>query len=97
MILWCGQIVSAIGSAMTRFALTIWVWQLTGEVTTIALFSFFYQLPLIFVSLFAGVIVDRYNRKYLIILGDTSAILCTIIIGLLYGTNSLQTWHLYQN
>ena len=95
MILWCGQIVSAIGSAMTRFALTIWVWQLTGEVTTIALFSFFYQLPLIFVSLFAGVIVDRYNRKYLIILGDTSAILCTIIIGLLYGTNSLQIWHLY--
>ncbi|MGM3307003.1 MFS transporter [Anabaena sp. WFMT] len=95
MIIWCGQIVSAIGSAMTRFALTIWVWQLTGEVTTIALFSFFYQLPLIFVSLFAGVLVDRYRRKYLIILGDTIAILCTIIIGLLYATNNLQIWHLY--
>ncbi|MEA5552705.1 MFS transporter [Anabaena cylindrica UHCC 0172] len=95
MIIWCGQIVSAIGSAMTRFALTIWVWQLTGEATSIALFSFFYQLPLIFVSLFAGVLVDRYRRKYLIILGDTSAILCTIIIGLLCANNNLQIWHLY--
>jgi MFS transporter, DHA3 family, macrolide efflux protein len=95
MIIWCGQIVSTIGSAMTRFALTIWVWQLTGEATSIALFSFFYQLPLIFVSLFAGVIVDRYRRKYLIILGDTSAIVCTIFIALLYSTNNLQIWHLY--
>lgn len=95
MILWGGQIVSAIGSAMTRFALTIWVWQLTEQVTTIALFSFFYQLPLIFVSFFAGLLVDRYRRKYLIILGDTSAILCTIIIALLYGTNYLEIWHLY--
>lgn len=95
MIIWCGQIVSAIGSAMTRFALTIWVWQLTGEATSIALFSFFYQFPLVFVSLFAGVLVDRYNRKYLIILGDTIAILCTIIIALLYSTNNLLIWHLY--
>ncbi|WP_372726686.1 MFS transporter [Nostoc sp. TCL26-01] len=94
-IIWSSQIVSAIGSAMTKFALTIWVWQLTGEVTTIALFSFFYQLPLIFVSLFAGVLIDRYHRKYLIILGDTSAIICTVFIGLLYATHSLQIWHLY--
>jgi MFS family permease len=94
-IIWSGQIVSAIGSAMTRFALTIWVWQLTEKATNIALISFSQQLPLIFVSLFAGVLVDRYSRKFLIILGDTSAILCTIIIGLLYATNNLQVWYLY--
>jgi MFS transporter, DHA3 family, macrolide efflux protein len=94
-IIWCGQILSAIGSAMTQFALIIWVWQLTETTTNIALISFFQQLPLIFVSLFAGILVDRYSRKLLIILGDTSAILCTIIIALLYATNNLQIWYLY--
>lgn len=95
LIIWSGQLVSAIGSAMTQFALTIWVWQFTEQATTIALISFFFQLPQIFVALFAGILVDRFNRKYLMMLSDISIALCTIIIGILYLTNNLLIWHLY--
>lgn len=95
LIIWSGQLVSAIGSAMTQFALTIWVWQFTQQATTIALISFFFQLPQIFVALFAGILVDHFNRKYLMILGDTCVALSTITIGVLYSTNNLLIWHLY--
>lgn len=80
---------------MTEFALAIWLWQVTGQATAIALISFFFQLPQIFVALFAGIVVDRFNRKYLMILADICAALCTITIGLLYSTNHLLIWHLY--
>lgn len=95
LIIWSGQLVSAIGSAMTVFALTVWVWQFTEKATTIALFSFFFQLPQIFVALFAGILVDHFNRKHLMILGDTCVALCTITVGLLYSTDNLHIWHLY--
>lgn len=80
---------------MTQFALTVWVWQFTQKATTIALFSFFLQLPQIFASLFAGILVDRFNRKHLMIFGDTCAALCTFTVGVLYSTNHLAIWHLY--
>jgi DHA3 family macrolide efflux protein-like MFS transporter len=86
---------SAIGTAMTQFALTIWAWQLTQEATAIALISFFFQLPQILIALFAGLIVDRFNRKYLMIFSDTSVALCTLVIGVLYATHNLHVWHLY--
>lgn len=86
---------SAIGTAMTQFALTIWIWQLTQETTAIALLSFFFQLPQILVGIFAGLVIDRWNRKVLMILSDASVALCTIVIGLLYVAHHLQLWHLY--
>ena len=94
-ILWLGQMVSTIGSYMTVFALMIWVWQLTGSATTLALVSFFSQLPRIFVTPIAGIIVDRVVRKHLMVLGDVVALLCTLAIGILYLFHSLQVWHLY--
>ncbi|MGI0485828.1 MFS transporter [Pantanalinema rosaneae CENA516] len=93
--LWSGQMASAIGTAMTQFALTIWIWQLTQETTAIALLSFFFQLPQILVGVFAGLVIDRCNRKFLIMFSDASVAICTIAIGLLYITDQLQLWHLY--
>lgn len=94
-IIWFGQLISTIGSYMTNFALTLWAWQLTGSATTLALVGFFGQLPSIPVNLIAGIIVDRYDRKQLMILGDSIAAVSTIGIGILYFTNSLEIWHLY--
>lgn len=95
LIIWSGQFVSAIGSAMTQFALTIWVWQFTEQATAIALFSFFFYFPQFFVALFSGIMVDKFNRKHLMILGDTCVALCTLTVALLYSTNNLLIWHLY--
>jgi DHA3 family macrolide efflux protein-like MFS transporter len=94
-IIWFGQLVSTIGSAMTAFAFSLWIWQITGSATALALVGFFSQLPRIFIALFAGMIVDRFNRKRLMILGDTSAVICTIVVGVLYATQRLEIWHLY--
>lgn len=94
-ILWFGQLVSTIGSYMTVFALLIWVWQQTESATTLALVTFFSQLPRIFITPIAGIIVDRFHRKRLILLGDVIALLSTLAIGLLYLTGVLQIWHLY--
>lgn len=94
-IIWLGQMVSTIGSYMTVFALTIWVWQITGSATALTLVSFFVQLPRVLITPFSGIIVDRFNRKQLMLLGDIVAFLCTIAIGLLHLTGKLEVWHLY--
>ena len=94
-IIWFGQLISNIGSYMTYFAIKIWAWQLTNQVTTIALISFFELIPSIVITLASGLIVDRVNRKFLIIFSDFVAAISTVIIGYLYLTNQLQIWHIY--
>lgn len=94
-IVWIGQLVSSIGSNMTTFAIEIWAWEFTGQATTLTLVGFFSLLPSIFITPISGVIVDRWNRKLLMIVGDTVAVALTGIILLLYLTNNLQVWHLY--
>ncbi|MEO0868980.1 MAG: MFS transporter, partial [Cyanobacteria bacterium J06642_11] len=92
--IWVGQLVSTMGSFMTVFALTLWVWDQTESATALTLVLFFAQLPRIVVTLFAGIITDRFNRQRLMLLGDTSAALATAIVGGLWLTGSLQIWHL---
>ena len=94
-LIWCGQLVSTVGSYMTVFALMLWVWQQSESATTLTFVTFFSQLPRIFITPFAGIIVDRFHRKYLMILGDVVAFLTTLVIGLLYLTGTLHIWHLY--
>jgi MFS transporter, DHA3 family, macrolide efflux protein len=94
-IIWFGQLVSTIGSYMTEFALILWSWEVTGSATTLALIGFFSQLPRIPITLVAGLIVDRFNRKHLMLLGDAVAALSSLVIGLLYLTENLHIWHLY--
>ena len=94
-LIWFGQLVSAIGSRMTFFALTLWAWEATGSATALALVGLFFQLPQIPTTLFAGVIVDRFNRKTLMLLGDATTAIATLMIGGLYLTQQLAIWHLY--
>ncbi|MCJ8283629.1 MAG: MFS transporter [Rivularia sp. ALOHA_DT_140] len=93
--IWLGQLVSAIGSQMTAIALEIWAWGITGKATTLALVGFFSLLPSIMITPISGVIVDRFNRKLLMILGDTVAVITTIVLLFLYINKYLQIWHIY--
>lgn len=92
---WLGQVVSTLGSRMTSFAVTIWAWELTGQATALTLLVFFTQLTRLLVTPFAGVIVDRWNRKLLMMFGDAVAGLSTIAILLLFWHQNLHIWHLY--
>ena len=95
LIIWTGQLASLLGSEMTNFALTIWAWEVTEQATPLSLILFFTQTPRIIAALFAGVLVDRMNRKKLMMLGDLIAGISTIAILILYLTSNLQIWHLY--
>ena len=95
LIIWGGQLVSTLGSEMTSFAMTIWAWELTGKATPLSLIFFFSRLPRVIAATFAGLLVDRYNRKYLMIMGDTVAGVSTLVIFALLVTGNLVLWHFY--
>ncbi|UCC32997.1 MAG: MFS transporter [Candidatus Bathyarchaeota archaeon] len=94
-IIWIGQVISLLGTAMTGFALTIWAWQITGQATALALVGFFTFAPTLLVTPFAGALVDRWNRKFVMMISDLAAIVSTTVVFLLFWTGNLQIWHLY--
>lgn len=93
--LWFGQMISIIGSGLTGFALRVWAYEQTTSVTQFALITFFYGLPGILISPFAGVLVDRWDRRITMIFSDFGAALSTLGILLLVIADQLQTWHIY--
>ncbi|MFN8373270.1 MAG: MFS transporter [Anaerolineae bacterium] len=92
---WFGQLVSLVGSNLTNFALGVWVYQTTGSATQFALIALFSTLPGIIMSPLAGALVDRWDRRYAMILSDTGAGVCTLIMALLLAAGQLQVWHIY--
>ncbi len=94
-IVWFGQVISLLGSGMTAFALTIWAWEITGQATALALVGFFSFGPTVLLSPVAGALVDRWNRKLVMMLSDLAAGLMSVVVLLLYATGHLQIWHLY--
>lgn len=93
--MWSGQLVSLIGTSMTQFAITFWVYQTTGKATLLSLISFLSFFPVILVSPIAGAIVDRYNRKAILIMVDSLAALSTLSLLILVKTGYFQVWHLF--
>lgn len=94
-IVWLGQIVSMLGSAMTWFAFTIWAWEKTHQPTALAFISFFTFLPMVLFTPVAGALVDRWNRKYVMALSDLATALGTLLALILFLNNSLEIWHVY--
>lgn len=94
-ILWSGQFVSALGSEMTIFALTLWAWEGTEQATPLSLILFFTQLPKVCTAIFAGVLVDTYNRKRLMLVSDLIAGIGTVFLLLLLFAQQLQIWQIY--
>lgn len=94
-IIWFGQVVSLIGSSLTTFALGVWAYQRTGSVTLFAFITFMGMLPGILVSPFAGALVDRLDRRRVMIGSDTGAALTSLLIVFLLWTNQLAIWHIY--
>ncbi len=93
--IWAGQIVSYFGTAMTMFGLTIWAWEVTGKATALALVSAAAYAPSLLFSPLAGVFVDRWDRKLVMMFSDMGTALATITVLFLYATHNLQIWHLY--
>ncbi len=94
-IVWAGQIISVLASSMTQFALTIWAYQETGSATALGALNTTFILPFLLLSPIAGVMVDRYNRKLMMMVSDLTAVVATTGILIIQATGELQIWHLY--
>jgi MFS family permease len=94
-LVWFGQLISLIGSGLTSFSLGVWVFQHTHSITRFSLILVSAMLPNVIISPFAGVIVDRLNRRVVMLWSDLASGLCTFILASLFFTHQLQIWGIY--
>ena len=94
-LLWSTQSLSQLGSAMTGFALTLWLYEKTGSALSTAMLTICTYLPYVLMSIFAGAITDRFDKKKTMLACDTFAAACTVLVLVLYKTDLLCVWHLY--
>jgi MFS transporter, DHA3 family, macrolide efflux protein len=94
-LVWIGQIVSVLASAMSQFGLTIWMFQKTESATALGLMQVFFITPFLLISPIAGVLVDRHNRKMMMMVSDVVAGIATILILIFQWQGILEFWHLY--
>jgi Na+/melibiose symporter-like transporter len=95
LILWATQMISNLGSQMTSFALIIWSYEQKGSALTTALLSICSYAPYIVLSIFAGALSDKWNKKYTMLFCDTFAAVTTVAVLALLKTGNLEIWHLY--
>ena len=95
LILWTTQSLSSLGSAMTSFALVIWLYQETGSALSTSLLAICSYAPYVLLSIFAGALTDRWNKKATMLLSDSFAALSTVVVLLLLQFGRLEIWHLY--
>jgi DHA3 family macrolide efflux protein-like MFS transporter len=94
-IIWIGQAFSLFGSMLVQFALVWWLTQKTGSATILATASLVAYLPMVFLGPFAGAIVDRVNRKTVMILADALVALTTLALVFIAAYGQLAPWHIY--
>lgn len=94
-ILWLTQSLSALGSAMTNFALVIWLYGESGSALTTAMLTVCSYTPYVVMSIFAGAISDKFSKKAVMLVCDSFAAGCTLAVLFLLKTGELQVWHLY--
>lgn len=95
LLLWSTQSLSALGSGMTSYALVLWLYLRTGSALTTALLSVCSYAPYVIMSIFAGALSDRWNKKRTMLICDLIAAVSTVAVLILIKTDLLCEWHLY--
>lgn len=95
LLLWITQSFSGLGSAMTSYALVIWSYTQNGSALMTALLMVSSYAPYVLLSIFAGALSDKWNKKITMLVCDTAAALTTVIMLILLQGGRLQIWHLY--
>lgn len=90
-----GQIISGLGNELSAFASTIWAFEKTGSVTALGLILFFHFIPYLIALPFVGAIVDRTDRRLMMLVSDLISVAVTAIFTALSLANALEIWHLY--
>src|SRR3990172_4887852 len=94
-IVWLGQIISVLASAMSQFGLTIFMYEQTESALAMGTMQVFFITPFLLISPIAGVMVDRHNRKLMMMVSDLAAGIATLAVLILQAMGILEIWHLY--
>lgn len=95
LLLWGTQSFSGLGSAMTGYTLVIWSYTQKGSALMTALLMVSSYAPYVLLSIFAGALSDKWNKKVTMLVCDTLAAVSTVVMLVLLRNNALQIWHLY--
>jgi DHA3 family macrolide efflux protein-like MFS transporter len=92
---WSAQAISLVGSNLAQFAITWWLTRTTGSATVLATATLFAILPGVIIGPLAGVLVDRWNRRLIILAADAIGALAAVLLMLLFWLDAIQIWHVY--
>lgn len=94
-IIWSGQAVSLVGSALTQFVLVWWITQTTGSASALATAGMVAMLPQALFGPLGGTLADRWSRRLVMIVADSITALCMLVLVLLFASGQIQLWHVY--
>lgn len=94
-ILWITQSFSQLGSSLTQFALTLWLYEKTGSALSTAALTICTYAPYVVMSILAGALTDKFDKKKTMLICDALAAVGTVLVFVLYKTDLLAVWHLY--
>lgn len=94
-IFWISQSVSQLGSSMTAYAMTIWIYKETKSAMAVSMLMFCTYLPMIIASVSAGAYIDSHSKKKIMLVSDTVAAMCTCTLWMLLRMDVLKLWHIY--
>ncbi len=94
MLLWAGEMISAVGGGLTSFGLGVYVFNQTGSAASMALVTLLTFLPTLMLSVPAGVLADRYDRRLLMMMGDGCSALGILYILLCMTQDEAALWQI---
>ena len=94
-LLWITQAFSSLGSSMTSFALVIWSYEEKKSALTTSLLTICSYAPYVILSIFAGTLSDKFNKKKVMLICDSIAALSSVVVLVLLHVGQLKIYHLY--
>jgi len=93
--IWGAQAISMLGTSLVQFAIVWWLTDTTGSATTLALATLATMLPNVLLGPLAGALVDRWNRRAVMIVADAVAALGVLVLAMLFAAGGVALWHVY--
>ena len=94
-LIWTGQAFSIVGSMLVQFAIVWWMTEKTGSAAVLATATIISIIPGVFLGPFAGALVDRWNRKLVMIVADGVTAVTTLGLVVLFFSGHIQIWHVF--
>ena len=95
MVVFTGQAFSLFGSRLVQFALVWWITSTTGQASTLAFAAIMAMVPQVVLGPFIGALVDRWNRRLVLIVSDAVVAMVVVALVLLYATGTIQIWYVF--